>query len=878
MRKRKKSYTKADLNYLSRFMGALFPDQKRLGEIQAVYDNLTLLGQLLGAGTDITSMRQDFQELANVLLEQLAREHYKKATLNLSSCAHVAIDVLTRNLYERTADIGFLATDTLICSFAEAVEANPEFRLDPTQQYILQQHFSEYANKYSVYHNIILLSPAGDVLAQLDGNNFVERTSDRFLGDALTTLEPYVEVFRPVDLLPNESSPLMYVYRVMSNDGTRPVGLLCLCFRFQDECRRIFESLVAEDDWSVITLLDAKQQIIASSDPYQFPLGARLDTSAGDTCEIIRFAGREYLATTRHPRAYQGYAGPGWVGHAMAPLNHAFEVSDAPELATVAEDFLQDVLEVANLFPRELRDIPLRAETIQQALNRAVWNGNIWLARDSDTRNSGFAKILLREIGSTGARTRNVFSESTINLYKTVVSSVLFDCATQAALAIDIMDRNLYERANDCRWWALTPEFRAGFASGDLGSERRGRMTEILRRINGLYTVYNNLILFDANGRVIAVSNPAYNEFIGRSLPQEWVRNTLSLKDSQSYCISSFAETEHYAGQPTYVFSAAVRAPSPQGDPVGGIAIVFDATSQLRAMLADVLPRQEDNDLLPGAFAVFASRDGRIIASTDPAFAVGTQLDIGREFLSLARGESINAPVVFRERYYAVGSCMSAGYREYRADAQSNMDDVVALVFVPLSDRILDRNHPRRRYGETRIGRPPERGVDTLDLASFYIGSHWYGLHPVSVVAAVDADRLTPMPGSFDYVSGCLMYEDKAISIFDLSPFLNPVRPGVERRQPRRDGFSQRQILIIDSPQHQTRFGILVDSLGEIAEIAAHRIERVPGMMADGQSVVESLVKPAPEDNERRILIVLSPERIVQRIAGTLNAIEGGLR
>ncbi|MBS1131025.1 MAG: CheW protein, partial [Proteobacteria bacterium] len=148
MRKRKKSYAKADLSYLSRFMGALVPDQKRLGEIQAVYDNLTLLGQLLGAGTDISSMRQDFQHLATVLLEQLAKEHYKKAALNLSSCARVAIDVLTRNLFERTADIGFLATDTQICSFAEAVEANPEVKNDPGWRLELQKHFAEYVSKY----------------------------------------------------------------------------------------------------------------------------------------------------------------------------------------------------------------------------------------------------------------------------------------------------------------------------------------------------------------------------------------------------------------------------------------------------------------------------------------------------------------------------------------------------------------------------------------------------------------------------------------------------------------------------------------------------------------------------------------------------------
>src|SRR5574343_431277 len=182
MKKRKKTHAKTDLDYLSRFMGALFHDQKRLGEIQSVYDNLTLLGQLLGAGTDITSMRTDFQSLAGVLLEQLAKEHYKKAVLNLGSCARIAIDVLTRNLFERTADIGFLATDTEIAAFAEAVEADPANRLDPAWPLRMNSCFADYVAKYSVYHNIILLSPTGEVLSQLDQNNPATGTCDRLLG------------------------------------------------------------------------------------------------------------------------------------------------------------------------------------------------------------------------------------------------------------------------------------------------------------------------------------------------------------------------------------------------------------------------------------------------------------------------------------------------------------------------------------------------------------------------------------------------------------------------------------------------------------------------------------------------------------------------
>ncbi len=254
----------------------------------------------------------------------------------------------------------------------------------------------------------------------------------------------------------------------------------------------------------------------------------------------------------------------------------------AQELESVPDDLLNCVLETANLFSQELRDIPVKAASIQQELNRAVWNGNIWLASENVGQNAAFAKVLLREIGSTGVRTRNVFSESTTNLYKTVLSSVLFDCATQAALAIDIMDRNLYERANDCRWWALTRSFSDELLTIDLADvDQKKRLTDVLRTINSLYTVYSNLLLFDRMGRVVAVSNQAYNDWVGKTLPESWVRPTLALKNSQSYNVSSFLPTDLYAGQSTYVFSAAVREPN-GSEPLGGVSIVFDSTPNSR--------------------------------------------------------------------------------------------------------------------------------------------------------------------------------------------------------------------------------------------------------------------------------------------------------
>ncbi|MBK1681007.1 hypothetical protein CKO20_11570 [Rhodocyclus tenuis] len=866
MRRRNKSGTKTDLNYLARFMGALAPDKKRLNEIQAVYDNLTLLGQLLGAGTDITGMRRDFQALASVLLEQLAQEHYKKATLNLSSCARVAIDVLIRNLFERTADIGFLATDGEVCAFAEAVEADPALARDAAWQARIGSHFAEYVAKYSVYHNIILLSPQGEVLAQLDGANPVTQSRDPLLAEALTTEAAYVEVFRSTDLLPDEPSPLIYAYRVMSKDGSRPVGVLCLCFRFADECQRIFDSLVSEDDWSVVTLIAPDGRIIASSDPYQFPVDARVEPVPDNACRILRFAGREYLATTRAATPYQGYAGPGWLGQVMAPLNHAFEMAEALELEGIPEDFLAGVLDVATLFSQSLRDIPLKATSIQQELNRSVWNGNIWLARENNTHNAEFAKVLLREIGATGLHTRRVFSESTSNLYKTVVSSVLFDCGTQAALAIDIMDRNLYERANDCRWWALTREFREALGSASLQDEAvRQRLTRILRQINDLYTVYTNLILFDQSGRVVAVSNPAYNDQLGKSVNENWVRNCLGLRDGQNYCVSDFVASDLYAGEATYVFSAAVRGID-DGEPVGGIAIVFDATTQFKAMLNDALPRQEDGSVVPGAFAVFAEADGWIIASTQPDLASGGRLNLSPAFFTLAQGESTANIVAHEGRYYAVGSCKSSGYREYKSAGDSYQQEVLALIFTPLSERLAEAGRITLREtagSEYRVSQQ-SRKADLCDIAAFYIGHQWFGLPPEVVLAAVDTERLTPVPGSCEWIAGCLMFDDQALPVVDISPALSAKRQGGERRQ--RDGMlDRRQVLVLQAGTPPTRFGLIVDTLGEVTSIEAQRIEPVPALLADGQSLVDSLVKPGVEERERRILIILSLTKILER-------------
>ncbi|MFZ1991904.1 MAG: hypothetical protein WAW96_19280, partial [Alphaproteobacteria bacterium] len=88
-----------------------------LQHLQTVWDNLSLLGQLAGNGIDISNTRRAFSDLASDLINQLGTEALKKCLQDANSKAQVAINILVRNLFERTADIGFLASDEDIRAF-----------------------------------------------------------------------------------------------------------------------------------------------------------------------------------------------------------------------------------------------------------------------------------------------------------------------------------------------------------------------------------------------------------------------------------------------------------------------------------------------------------------------------------------------------------------------------------------------------------------------------------------------------------------------------------------------------------------------------------------------------------------------------------------
>lgn len=838
---------------LVRHMQQVEDYRESLQQLQSNWDNLTLLGQLSGVGTDMSTTRQGFHALTGSLINQLAGETLHKTVQEMGGRAQVAIDILVRNLFERTADIGFLATDGEIRAFLALAEAkrklyDRDHQLDEPRRN-LETRFAEYVAKYSVYSDIVLLNPDGEVVARLDRGVDAAVSRHPFVREALTTQAAYVETFGPIDLLPSGQPSLVYAYRVTDGRG-RPAGVLALVFAFENEMAGIFGKLVPAGDWSVVTLLDETGRAITSSDPDHISVGTCLAPVLDAPWQVVHFRGQEYLAVSRRSQGYQGYPGPAWIGHVMLPLQQAFGGDEAADLQGVPRQVLDIVTQHSKLFGPELKGIPTHAAVIQRDLNRSVWNGNVRHRASAAGRDSGFSKTLLWEISKTGQRTQDVFQQSIDNLQATVLWAALADSAFLAALAIDIMDRNLYERANDCRWWALTADFRDALAhrSQDAGV----RIAPILAAINDLYTVYTLLLVFDTQGRVVAVSRPEGEAWVGQNLNDDWTRAVLTLPDSQGYAVSEFAATPLYDDRPTYLYGAAIRAPQSQRA-VGGVGIVFDAAPQFAAMLQDTLPKGPDGAPLPGSFAAFVTPTGLVVACSDERLQRGQTLALPAERLDLAPGESWSDVVDLDGQFYAVGARASSGYREFKGPRDPYRNTVIALVFSTLcasTGHAEQVDHPRPTLEhDTRHG--PHR-----EIATFRVGDEWLGLCSERIVEAVDAAGLTPLPAAEPNFAGLKLYEGQATPVFRLDGLLGaPVPISAEA-----------QIILIrreDGPP----FGLLVDELGEIPEVPAELVKPLPPMASDRAALAEAMICPMHPPGAK-MLLVLSADHLGAHFLG----------
>jgi len=254
---------------------------------------------------DMSLTKDKFGELQQKLTHNLVIENLQKLVLDNASKAQVAIDLLIRNLFERTADVGFLATDDDIRRFLSTDEPTID------QVHFIENRLQEYTKKYSVYDEIIVFDTKGRVKVHLDQNNPLKQSNDPLLAETLTTTSNYVETFRYSELQADRRHSLIYSCRITVNNqrDSKVLGVLCLCFRFDDEMKSIFANLLNQEDIGVLTVLGVDGKVIASSNERLVPVQSGINHN--DSVALVAYQGRDYIVNTRKTQGYQGFYGMG---------------------------------------------------------------------------------------------------------------------------------------------------------------------------------------------------------------------------------------------------------------------------------------------------------------------------------------------------------------------------------------------------------------------------------------------------------------------------------------------------------------------------------------------------------------------------------------
>jgi chemotaxis signal transduction protein/predicted nucleic-acid-binding Zn-ribbon protein len=826
--------------------------KNELEDISKTWEQLILLSQLGATGLDLSHTKENFTQLTSELITQLAHETLNKVINEMYSKASVSVDIVIRNLFERTADIGFLATDDDIRNFLlTQVSINNKQKQCNEALKSLQLRFKEYVAKYSVYYDIVLFDKLGNIVAKLDETNTITQTHDEIIDLIKSTSQDYVETYRYHDFLPQYEKSLVYSYKVTkTNDSDEIIGFLSLCFKFEDEMNGIFSKLVCKQNKETILLLDQQHQVIASSDPYHIPLYAKLETSLDEPYKITQFAGRDYIIKSCKTNGYEGFYGLGWIGHIMIPLDSAFKVHTQD--IQIQEQILQSIMRNEELFKKELLQIPSKAQCIQDELDRAVWNGNV-MQMQNDSNSADFARSILREVRTTGEKTKKAFKTSIEKLNQTIITSLLNNATFLATLSIDIMDRNLYERANDCRWWALTSTFRTILNKTIITSEDQLQLQNILKYINNLYTVYSNLILYDKQGNILAVSNENEQKLVNTKLTSNWLKHSLSLKDASKYCVSEFEETSLYGNENTYIYASSIFSLQ-SNDIVGGIAIVFDSSSQFKGMLKDALPK-ENQVVKKGLFSLFVEKQSRkIVSCSDDSHAVGEVLHIDNDFFKLNCEESLSKIMEYKNKYYIVGAKCSFGYREYKSHSDEYINDVLAFVFFEAGE-IEPLKSSKEEFYNNFFDYQIKKDEEVEEIASFYIGHKWLGVPTSQIVEAISINHLeTPVSMDFNHhFKGTVVHKNYPISVLDISSFIKN-----SHREQKHD------IVIVnyDGALEKHTIGIVVDRLGEILKVPKQYIKPFDEHLISGGMLAQSIVQPPHDKKCKNLLTILNISKI----------------
>ena len=230
-----------------------------------------------------------------------------------------------------------------------------------------------------------------------------------------------------------------------------------------------------------------------------------------------------------------------------------------------------------------------------------------------------------------------------------------------AMMNIDVIDRNLYERSCDVRWWATDSSVVNALADGS--AETRDHASTRLGVILDSYTVYFDIVICDLSGRVVANGRRGKYPCAGSNQKStEWFQSAVATDDGTQFGFQNVHQSITLAGgQPILVYSCGVRENgNAKGKLIGVIGIIFNWEALGRTIVRNTLISDAEK---ARTRVCIVDAAGRVLADS------GGQ--IGRETLELPGQSALFATkkshvvVSYRGEPTLLAHALSPGFETY---------------------------------------------------------------------------------------------------------------------------------------------------------------------------------------------------------------------
>ncbi|MES2624855.1 MAG: methyl-accepting chemotaxis protein [Pseudomonadota bacterium] len=224
---------------------------------------------------------------------------------------------------------------------------------------------------------------------------------------------------------------------------------------------------------------------------------------------------------------------------------------------------------------------------------------------------------------------------------------------------IDLIDRNLYERSCDVRWWATDSSLVDALAEQD--KDALAFASKRLGIILNAYTVYFDLILCNDKGEVVARGRPGKYRGNSNQTSEPWFRAAMNSASGDDYGFQTVHASPLVDRQRALIYSAAVReGGKTHGKILGALGIVFNYDNLAQVLMISTPVGDEMKDLTRVCITddkglVLADSANRILAETLHFPGMEKLYKQDKGFII----EEINA------RRYCIAHARAPGYETY---------------------------------------------------------------------------------------------------------------------------------------------------------------------------------------------------------------------